>query len=193
MKVSNACLEYHRGWINLMDSYRDVKEPAEYEKVFEIYQKNASKKDKGKSHNYPKYGRKCSQKFRRWGRKEDKDVFNKLCERLEEINKSVEEFFNFDSSAIFDNINLKIKGRLQNEVVSRLCKDTNWRKDPYFLLKRLLKLYSNQTFSVREVKTLKRTIRGLKQNSTLNEKSILYNYPGKTLKNLKETIKNILS
>ena len=186
-KNFNGCLEWNIDWIKLTNNYRDVEEPDEHRKVFEVSQKNSSKKDKGKSHNYPKYERKCSQKFRRWGRREDKDVFNKLWDRLDEINKSAEEFFNFDSSAIFDNANLKIKGRLQNEVASRL-----W-KDPYFLLKRLFKLYSNQSFSVREVRTLKRTIRNLKQKSTLNEKSILYNYPGKTLKTLKETIQNILT
>ena len=172
--------------------YRDFKEPVESKAIVEISPKNSWKKDKGKPHNYPKFGRKCSQKFTRWGRVEDKEVFNILHQILGELNISMEEFFDFDPSSIFDDVNLRIKGRLQNEVVKKIWIETNWRKRPYFLMKRIFKKYSCQDFSYREVKALKRTVMSLKAGWVLDERTILRSYPGKTLKTIYAAIQDVL-
>ena len=188
----NSFITKHSDSNELEDSKELVVEE-EAKKIFKTKSKSSNKKDKVRRHNYPKFGRKWSQKFWRWGRKEDKEVFSHFHNLLEEANKSIEEFFSFKPSNMFDNKNCKIRGKQQNKIIIKLWKDWNWKKEPYFLLKRLLKLYSNQTFSVREIKALKRIVKSQNQGVELDMRSILYNYPGKTLGTLEATIKNILS
>ena len=62
-----------------------------------------------------------------------------------------------------------------------------WRKQPYHLMKRMMKLYSLQEFSVREVKSLRKILDSHKSKK-IQISSILKNYPGKTPKSLKMMI-----
>ena len=188
----NLLITNHR-YSNELEDSEEIEVAEEAKKIINTRTKNSDKKDKGRRHNYPKFGRKWSQKFWRWGRKEDKNVFSLFHKLLEEADKSIEEFFSFKPSNMFDNKNCKIRGKQQDIIVAKLWKEWNWKKEPYFLLKRLLKLYSNQTFSVREIKALKKIVRSQNQGVELDMGGILYNYPGKTLGTLKATIQNILS
>ena len=174
-----------------MGIYRDLKEPIESHGIEENNLKFVWKKYKSAPHYNLKIERKWNDNFSKWRRIEDKEVFNRLNQILWELNLSMEEFFNFDSSLMFDDINLKINGRLQYNVMKKIWEETNWIKRPYFLLKRIFKKYSCQNFTYKEAKILKRIVMKLKAGCIINERTILNSFPGKTLKTIYTTIQKI--
>ena len=104
----------------------------------------------------------------------------------------MEEFFDFNFSSMFNESSLKIRSRLQREVITKVWKETNWGIEPYILLKRLFKKYTYQIFTKNERNSLIRTIKSIKPGSVVDLQKILYNFPGKSPKTIEAMIENIM-
>ena len=150
-------------------------------------------KENHNSQNLPQIKRKWNQNFSRWAKNKDKEVFYFLHKLLYKLGITMEEFFDFDPSTMFNEVSLKIRSRLQREVITKLWKETNWNKEPYFLLKRLLKKYTCQKFTDSEINSLRRIINSIKPGSVVNLQKILYHFPGKTSRTMKAVISDIVS
>ena len=120
-------------------------------------------------------------------------VFQSLFEQLKEINLTIEEFFNYNFQEILDNEEMEIKSFVHDNIIWKIWTDLKWRKEPYFLFKRMLKLFLKQNFSVREEKALKKILKEVEEINDQSILKILANFPGKTEQSLRKMIKTMLN
>ena len=102
----------------------------------------------------------------------------------------IEEFLIVDSDDVLDHRTRTIKNNFYEDIIERIYKVIGWKRTPYDLLKRMLKLSKNQTFSVRE----ERFLINLKRNrkfSKLNISKLHENFPGKRIVVLKEKLNSL--
>ena len=72
-----------------------------------------------------------------------------------------------------------IKDQMYANIINRLAIDTNWSSTPYHLLYRILRLWSNQEFSVRQEKLLKKLLSRKSKDKQIDLRKIAEFFPGK--------------
>ena len=78
------------------------------------------------------------------------------------------------------------------EILAEAHQRTNFRGDKVYLLKRIQKLASNQTFSVRENKLLKKLITKQFESNRINFGQIEYFFPGKESKVVRREVGKLM-
>ena len=78
------------------------------------------------------------------------------------------------------------------KILSDAYKQTNFKRDKIQLLKRIRKLISNQKFSLRELKILKKLVRAQKLSHKIDYKQIEYFFPGKLSENVRKEIEKLV-
>ena len=124
----------------------------------QIEQKKSLKKDtqRRKVTRNSKQKRQQGVILERWNRETDKDVFQFLRDSLKTKHMDIEEFI-FDTSVKITNDKEEtILWEMRREMLELAIHKFGWINTPYFLFKRLRKLASNQSFSFRETKQLKK-------------------------------------
>jgi len=84
---------------------------------------------------------------------------------------------------------LQTKGTLKGDLYEALKnfeEQIQWRSGPKVLLRRLRRIGSRKTFSVRETKLLRKLINAQKKQGYVDFDEILEEFPGKTVEILKE-------
>lgn len=114
-------------------------------------------------------------KFTRWGRKDDKEAFQKIIK------------FCKDNSLSLDEILREQNPQRKNiddiwDMVAEIC---DWKRESIHLKLRFQKLYNASKFSVREMKQLKRLVRKQKRKGEIDWNYIAYHFPGKTIEGVK--------
>lgn len=121
--------------------------------------------------------------MRRWGKEKDKHVYHALSKHLNNLEISLQDFF--QSIPVESDNNLKI--------LSKVAEDCQWNRTLPNLFKRLRKLYTNTKFSVRDIKALGKLI---KRKETVceqvNYQELCFHFPGKSVDSLKEQVQILL-
>ena len=95
---------------------------------------------------------------RRWGRELDRKVFEYLNIELAKVGMSIDKFLFDPEVKIDDSKNNRILWKFRLSLVKRIIYKYGWHKTTYCMFKRLRKIASNQEFSFRELKLLKRVL-----------------------------------
>lgn len=113
-------------------------------------------------------------RYSRWGRIEDRSAYEVFRNYLNETDLTVEEVFR------------KPKSKRATLFLESLGKQCGWKRELIYFEQRLKKLNDLKTFSVREMKLLRRTIRRQKKVGEIDWDQVLYNFPGKTMDMIQE-------
>lgn len=118
-------------------------------------------------------------KHRRWGRKEDREMFSQLKSILLQLGIDADEFYQepFEYKAT------------RTDIFSRLLARSNWKNDIESLVHRVHTLTSIQEFSTRDMKLLKRLVKRQKVDQKLDYDVLAFNFPGKTETCIKQAIR----
>ena len=138
-----------------------------------------------------KYWSSPAPKFKRWGVKEDVEMFKLLRKELK-VNKIGEERFisqNIDDA--LDHNSQDIKNLLYQNLIAKLADDTNWSRTPYHLFHRILKLGSNQEFSFRNEKLIRALLFKRFKGKKVNLRKIVEFFPGKLVRSIENKIRDI--
>ena len=82
--------------------------------------------------------------LKRWDRNTDRDLFRLLRSKLKSLTMSIEEFIYDDTTEIFDEDNQIILWEIRLNILESLIERFEWLNTPYFLFKRIRKLWSGQ-------------------------------------------------
>lgn len=116
----------------------------------------------------------------RWGRDDDRRLFGAIRQLENEGVITYKELMNMPLQIAFS-----------SKEVIQLAQSIGWKTLNRQLLTRIRKL-SKRDFSAREIKQLKSIIRHDDNHKDLNYENIIYHFPGKSLKRLKEVSKQIV-
>lgn len=75
---------------------------------------------------------------------------------------------------------------VHKSILCRIVSETNWKGTKNELLSRMRKVALNSTFSVRDVKLLRKLVNEQKRNGYTNFEEVLYYFPGKSLEMIEE-------
>lgn len=122
-----------------------------------------------------------SQKFKRWGRENDKIAFNILREFLDKANITQTEFF-VDPKFEFEGILIKISREL------------NWLRSPETLYARMFRTFQEaKSFSVRKLKLLNKLVEGYRSIDEVVFEDIMPQFPGATLEYIRVEVSRIFN
>ena len=138
-----------------------------------------------------KYGSSRVPKFKRWGVKEDIEMFKLLRKELK-VNKIDEEkFISVNIDAALDHNSQDIKNLLYRNLIAKIVDDTNWARTPYHLFHRILKLGSNQEFSFRNEKLIRALLFKRFKGKKVSSRKIVEFFPGKLVRSIENKIRDI--
>lgn len=112
---------------------------------------------------------------RRWGRKEDKVLFQVIRDLEAEGLLSLQTLLSTDSSVDL----------CRHEGMLELCKRSFWKATPAKLMARI-KALRQMRFSFRELKALRGILKEEYDYQNINFEKVIHEFPGKTLEALKE-------
>lgn len=127
--------------------------------------------------NIPTKPKRKRQEKGRWGRKNDKDMFTKLLELLKPLGICQNTFYC---------ASMEQKASKYKILMELLIEGISWKGTKEHLIKRIHTLASVQTFSVREMKTLRKLVR--ESENQIDYTTIQLSFPGKTLQTIRNTI-----
>ena len=129
--------------------------------------------------------------FRRWGKEKDKKAFDMLKNLCQNNGLSVDQFLSADVAEVIDEFKRIFINKLYSNIIQSIAEQYSWMRKPIYLFHRLKKIYSSDnTFSFREIKLLKRLI--LKSNSDSDDiEGIMYHFPGKSESIIRNAARNI--
>lgn len=119
---------------------------------------------------------------RRWGRKQDKNLFQII------RDMEAEGLFVLDDLVALD----ENEDLYQYEGIRQLCSRACWRATPAKLLGRI-KTLRDTKFSFREIKALKKLLRDGYEYENIDYDKVLYDFPGKTMEKLREMCDELVS
>ena len=133
-----------------------------------------------------------SMRMRRWGRESDRNVFRFLNTELSSINMDLYQFLYENNHWIVDDSWQDILWEIRLNILERIIEKYNWHNTPYSLFRRLRKLVQNQSFSVRDIKLLKRVVKRQKILKCYNITELITLFPGKFECTIREEWKKYL-
>ena len=119
----------------------------------------------------------------RWGKKNDKVLWNVLKELEAESKETCEMIISTDSVGL----------RQHHKLIRSLCSKSKWRGSAKKFLRRIKKLTLKNSFSFRETKRLKYLLREGISSRNIDIAEISKEFPGKEKSIVLEEIKNIKS
>jgi hypothetical protein len=120
-----------------------------------------------------------SQKFTRWNRANDKEAFKFLNIELEKAGLTFDNFFAGGIEA-------------NNAILMRVLINSNWQRSVQALFDRLQKVKTDaQTFSVRNLRELKRKIKKRSPRTNNDFAELVYQFPGTTIEIMKDAVSEI--
>ena len=126
--------------------------------------------------------------YKRWGRKEDIQLFKLLRKELDIKKINEDDFFNVYIVDILDHDYQRIKDPIYESIISQLAVDTNWIRTPYHLLQRVYNLMMNQRFSIREDVLMTKILLSESKPDQINFLKIASLFPGKSINSIKDKV-----
>ena len=130
-------------------------------------------------------------KFKRWGKREDIEMFKLLRKELKSKNIDEKVFLSSYIKDILDDRSQMIEDSLYSSIMEQLAIDTNWLRTPYHLLLRIYNLVMNQEFSFRDEMLLRRLILSESNSDQIDIMEIASSFPGKFMETVDEKVKSI--
>lgn len=127
--------------------------------------------------------RKTSQKFTRWGKEEDRELFKKIRELCRSMSIDINNFYRADYATKM----------CYKDLLNELLVGINWKGTPELLMKRIHKFTSKQSVSVREGKAIRKVINSKFTESDLSIEELSYYLPGRTTEILENFIQKEIS
>ena len=131
-------------------------------------------------------------KMRRWDKESDRNVFRFLSTELSSINMELYQFLYENNHWIVDDSWQDILWEKRLNILEKIIEKYNWHNTPYYLFKRLRRLVQNQSFSVRDLKLLKRVVKRMKISKCYNITELISLFPGKFECTIREEWKKYL-
>lgn len=75
--------------------------------------------------------------------------------------------------------------------IKKLVNLSSWARPIKELIRRIESLHNNQEFSVRDLKSFKKIVKPQIKTGTIDYESLLFEFPGKTLETIKNTINKL--
>ncbi|CAI2382062.1 unnamed protein product [Moneuplotes crassus] len=122
----------------------------------------------------------CKTPRSRWGRKQDKILFQTIRDMEQEEILTLHEFLNPDSDK-------KLKDYIE---IQQLCERSGWKSSPSKLLTRIKSLCTPE-FSFREMTLLKKILKTYKYQNIDYDK-VIYEFPGKTISDLRNMVQILI-
>ena len=130
-------------------------------------------------------------KFKRWGKREDIEMFKLLRKELKSKNIDEKVLLSSYIKDILGDRSQMIEDSWYSSIMEQLAIDTNWLRTPYHLLLRIYNLVMNQEFSFRDEMLLRRLILSESNSDQIDIMEIASSFPGKFMETVDEKVKSI--